>query len=461
MTDVRSAAEQDAQALDVTLSVDEDQRLEALRRRMHTPVGGLLVSMGFLIRERSQPRAIIGSGDVTGVHILNRQPPPRPGSFHLGGAGLYPFEARIRILAETLERYAGHAAAAAGRPPVRLATWQQLAAEGQACLTPDDLTLFSTDQFRRPGFPFAPFAPDAQIGWVRLPSLPGGPATHVPAQWFLLGYVPQAGEPWMGTAVTTGTAAHTDPGRALLSAVEELVQLDATMGHWYGATESIRIRHDARTRVLQRMIERQLRFEGPQPEFHLLPSADLPGFTVACLLRRPPGQVPRIAVGQGSGGDLVQAMYRGLLEAVAVQWLAAWVAIEERTGATQAVSDHLARGLFDLEGNIALAAGDEGGEAVEQRFARCSEVAAGDLPPDHCGDVRDAVRRVVAAFRDTGKRLYHANLTTPDVQSLGFTVIRVWSPDTLSLTLPGAPEARHRRFGAYGGFVDAGPHPYP
>lgn len=461
MTDILDRAEPAERRLALAMHIDEDQRAETLRRRMHTPICGLLKSMGFLIRERVGPRIIIGSGDVTGVHILNNTPPPRPGSFHLGGAGIVSFESRIRILAETLERYAGHSAMAGGLLPVHHATWQGLTTEGQPCLAREDLEVFTPEQFTQQGFPFAPFSPDAPIGWVKLPSLVGGDDTLVPAQWFLLGYIPRVGEPWMGTAVTTGTAAHTDPARALLSALEEVVQLDAAMGHWHGASRSILIRHDRRTDLLRRMIGRQPEAFGLEPEFHLLPNADLPGFNVACLLRQPEGMVPRVAVGLGSGANLVQSMYRSLLEAVAVQWLAAWLVIQERALTSSSEGQSTDRDLFDLDGNVSLAARGDASQAVLDHFSHGDQAYASDLPPDHTGDVRAKARTLVDAFRDTGKRLYWANLTTQDIASLGFTVMRVWSPDTLSLSLPGAPEIRHRRYERYGGFSHATPHPYP
>jgi hypothetical protein len=213
--------------------------------------------------------------------------------------------------------------------------------------------------------------------------------------------------------------------------------------------------------VVRKLIDRQPGAFGQEPEFHLLPNADLPGFNVACLLRQPEGQVPRVALGLGSGGDLVQSLYRALLEAVAVQWLAAWLVIEDR--ALRSADDGSSAGpdLFNLEGSVGMAAGDDGSRAVEERFGSCDVADASDLPPDHPDDVRARVRIVVDAFRDTGKRLYWGNLTTPDIASLGFAVMRVWSPDTLSLSLPGAPESRHRRFDQYGGFCRATPHPYP
>jgi hypothetical protein len=67
----------------------------------------------------------------------------------------------------------------------------------------------------------------------------------------------------------------------------------------------------------------------------------------------------------------------------------------------------------------------------------------------------------VEGFRDAGLRLVTLDLTTPDLADLGFVVVRVWSPDTLSLALPSAPPTAHRRFGAYGGATHRDPHPYP
>ncbi|MFI1070133.1 YcaO-like family protein [Streptomyces puniciscabiei] len=450
----------EAPALDLRLLRDEDERAAALRSRMHSPLCGVLTSMGFLSRTRTGPRMLIASGDLTGVHVLQGRPAPKPGSFHLGGSGTVPFESHIRVLAESLERYAGHAVVAEDRFPVRRATWAELTEAGEPTLPLEAFALFTPDQYARDGFPYQRFTPDAPLSWVRLRSLLGVDDCWVPAQWFLLGHLPDADELWLQSAVTTGTAAHTDPGRALAAALEEVVQLDSAMGHWHGATRSIRIELDHRTRHLTRILEQRFPDTPVDPEFHLLPNADLPGFSVACLLRQPEGLLPRIAIGLGSGARLVPAMYRALLEAAGVQWLASWVAIEERAegGGTQGAD---ADGFYDLEANVGHYAGAEGSRLVERRFADCDRAAAADLPPDAGGTPKEIVRSLVTAFRDTGKRLYWADLSTVDIAGLGFSVQRVWSPDTLSLPLPSAPPAAHRRFEQYGGFRRYDPHPYP
>lgn len=98
---------------------------------------------------------------------------------------------------------------------------------------------------------------------------------------------------------------------------------------------------------------------------------------------------------------------------------------------------------------------------MEERFADCDAVPAADLPPDATADTRTVVRRYLEAFRSTGKRLLYGDLTTPDVRRLGFPVPRVWSPDLLPLSLPGAPARLHRRYEDYGGYRESPIHPYP
>ncbi|ATL29100.1 YcaO-like family protein [Streptomyces formicae] len=440
----------------LTLHQDEDTRVHRLRARMHGPLCGITTSMGFLTRYPGGPRLLVGTADMTGVHVRQDQPPPKAGSYHIGGYGIFPFESHIRSLAETLERYSGYAAALDGRFEIHHLSYAELAARGEPVLPRSAFRLFTDEQYAREGFPFDPFDADAPSGWLRVGSLTDGSRCWVPAQRFLLGYVRERDEPWTLPAVTTGTATHTTPQAALRAALEEVVQVDAAMGHWYGRTESVLIRPDARTRHLDAIVDTYFPASAPRPEFHALPSPDLPGFTIACLLRQPPGLVPEVAIGLGSGASLARAMYRALLEAAGVQWLAAWVAVEQAVQGTPADED-----IYDLEGNVGLYATSQGARTVERRFARHTERAASELPPDDDRPVKEAVRTLVDAFAHSGKQLYFGDLTTRDLRALGFHAMRVWSPETVSLPLPSAVPAAHPRFADYGGFTDDVPHPYP
>jgi len=59
------------------------------------------------------------------------------------------------------------------------------------------------------------------------------------------------------------------------------------------------------------------------------------------------------------------------------------------------------------------------------------------------------------------KELIHMDLTTTEANALGLVVSRVWSPNTLSLSLPSSVPSQHPRFKAYGGITHDALHPYP
>ncbi len=437
------------------------QFTQRLRGRMYSPLCGLMTQMGLMQRQRGGPRLIVASGDMTGVHVLRNLPRPRMGSYHIGGYGLRPFEAHIRTLGELVERYGAYVCAVSGTLAMRTATAAEMAASGERYEI-GTVPMFTAQQYARPGFPFKEFDEGKPLSWVSVTSLRDGQATWIPTQLLIVGYVIRdtEGEPWLTSAVSTGTAAHTDPDRAALNALEEIIQIDAAIGHWHGNRPSVLIQPGTRTSALQRIVAQVCRERGAEPEFHLLPSPDLPGFTVACLFRGPDGRPPALAVGLGIDGELEKAMYKALLEGAGVRGLATWTALQDQLS-SQDGTNYSTEAMFDLESNVAFAALPDGAKVAEARFAEHTKVGADDLPPDDVRPVAERVRDIVAAFHRTGKRLFAVDLTAVDIQALGFVVARFWSPDVLPLPLPSAPPAAHPRFEAYGGFRRDDPHPYP
>jgi thiazole/oxazole-forming peptide maturase SagD family component len=437
-----------------------DAGTRVLARRMLNPVCGLIPRLKFSARSRGEPRIAIAGAELTGVHVLYGGRPIPAERHHLGGAGILLDEPLIKSLGESAERYCHHSFLAHHRDRLRFASHRAMSSGGRGIPSDQCLSFFSDEQLGRDGFLFEPFDPDTPMSWLPADSLTSDDPYWMPAQLTLVGYLPRRkeGEPWVNAAVTTGTATHSDPGKALLGALEELIQLDCVIGHWYGGQPSVKILLDGRLRALARLIDRHWSPGTPPPEFHLLPSPDLPGFTVACVYRdEHPGNAPVVA-GLGSDQRLGHAMYKALLEAVAVfryaNWMAAKAAIEDSD-----VTDK--DRFFDLDDNVAYYTDPANAAIIDNRFAVHVEVSARDLPPDAAPDLRTRVKALVAAFARTGKQLGYLDLTTPDIRHLGLTVCRVWSPDTLSLCPPSAPPLLHKRFADYGGATNPEPHPYP
>jgi thiazole/oxazole-forming peptide maturase SagD family component len=433
-------------------------RTRILADRMVSPLCGLDRRIGFIMRGRHGPRFVVAGAELTGVHVLLGQ--PEPGSYHIGGTGVFLREALVRSLGESVERYSQFVAPLTRHAHVRFATRGELEREGRRPVAPGPNQFFSEEQYQAAGFPFQPFSSDAPVGWLEVMSAVSGNTVDVPAQLVLVGYGVRRvdGEPWLMPAVTTGTAAHTDPAQALRNALLELVQVDAAIGHWYSDRTAPRIILDRRVAAVKRIVERHYGRRLPPPSFHWLASPDLPGCNVGCVLHVP-GSTPARAVGLGADMRLAPALYKALLEAVGVLQLAK-VNLVHQTLLDGKHEDIDSKRILDLDSNVAYYAVEENGAAIERKFAVEDTIAASDLPSDPSTDAWE-IDTLIDAFAAGGKELIHIDLTTPDVRELGFVAVRVWSPDTLSLPLPSAPPAAHPRFGAYGGFAHLHPHPYP
>lgn len=414
----------------------------ALRARLVSDLTGLSPSAAFLLRGAGAPRVVVATGRL--AHIEPLAGLSGRGVHHISGAGLDVEGATIAVLAETVERYAQYAAAAALQPRIVYASARSMAAGADAIVL---LRRFSDEQLARPGFPFSALSAHDSIGWVPAITQPRGSLCWLPAQDALLGYQPIQPEPRFTFGVSTGTAVHTTPKLAKVNCLLELIQIDAAMGNWFGARRprALDLEESERTRAVAALVRRHLQFGGPVPHFYWLPSPDLPGLTIAAVIESP--EPPVAVVGLGCAPDLEPAVLKAFLEANAV-------ARHARLLAPMTQPPAIPDGLYDLDANVAYYA-SEMRTTFRERFASCPEVNADDLPED-AGEVD-----LVSAFAAAGKRLAFVDLTTPDVAALGLHAARIWSPDTLMLSLPSAPPALHPRWAAYGGIQNLAPHPYP
>ncbi len=430
----------------------------ALLRRMLSPLCGLDEMIGFMTRTHSDPLFITAGAELCGVHLLRKQPRPKPGAHHIGGSGMVLDEAVIRCLGETVERYAQLVSEVTLQPRIVFRSYNRIECHGESVLSPAYLIYFTQAQLALRGFPFQAFERDLSLGWIKAASFTGEPDTWIPAQLLLVGYVPKRkqGEPWLSSAVTTGTAAHTVPELALRNAILELIQIDSVMGHWYSAPRAPEILLDSRTSALATVIRKRFGTHSP-PRFYWVRNADLVSFTISCVIRQ--RSLPCLGVGLGADTRLVPAMYKALLEALGVVQLAK-INLFERACAAEGAPPIAPDSIYDLDSNTAYYSQRDHGGYVEAKFGG-SDLKASDLPPDSCLAPKQELRMLVDSFRTTGKRLFYLDLTCPDVRELGFVAVRVWSPDTLSLCLPSAPAAAHPRFNDYGGISHFHPHPYP
>jgi ribosomal protein S12 methylthiotransferase accessory factor len=136
------------------------------------------------------------------------------------GSSVTAQDARILAIVEAAERYAGLCPTPIGAN----ATYARLAAQA---ILPTQLTLYSEAQYREPGFPFLPFDPEREMAWSWGYNLTRNKPVLVPATAVSYG----SDDELLGET-SSGVAAHSSRGGALLNAALELIERDAFMIHW-------------------------------------------------------------------------------------------------------------------------------------------------------------------------------------------------------------------------------------
>lgn len=142
--------------------------------------------------------------------------------------------ARLAAIGECVERYSGN-----WIDPARLirASYEQLVAKGERAVDPMELVLFSPAQYAAPGFPFVPFTRDLPVHWIAGRSLSLDRDVWLPASVVYFSYQlgPYAFEPRTNFPPYSGVAAGATWDAAVASALEELIERDATMIWWLNA----------------------------------------------------------------------------------------------------------------------------------------------------------------------------------------------------------------------------------
>lgn len=455
----------------------------AVRRYMErcvSPLAGLVRTLRVVSYDAENRALVTVLPELVELH--RRAGVERP-DYHLGGFGFSLNESVMKALGESVER-AAHFLLHVHRPELFSRHAQaELRVASRAHVPVCEFGRFRPEQLAHPRSPVRAVDEETPISWVRMLDLRGGGEVLLPAQAVLAGF-PSRDEPRAFVGITTGTAAHVDRARALRGAFLELLQVDATVGHWYSASTAPRIEVSPRsTPRLARFLARNAawldRVNG-RCEFYALRQPErMPVYVAACVIRRDDG-FPALMIGHGVETDLEHAMYRALYEAVPISLVThiqvlrqmfgepkPGEPVQPRAASVRALFGRLDPGdVTDLETGVAWYALPENAAGLfPARFDPGAVVGGPDLyrevapawrgvPPEAvCGEM---LRECARHFR-----LYGMDLTTEDLAALGFRVLRVYSPDLMSLPLPSFPEAAHPRFAAYGGFRSAAPHPYP
>jgi ribosomal protein S12 methylthiotransferase accessory factor len=440
---------------------------EALRRarRMVSDRTGIVAGIEFLEQNAEDPAVHQAwSTPANALPLLGRK------ALNRGVAtAADPDRAIMKAAGESIERYCS---AFYDEDALRLATYEQLIAAGENATDPADFALFSERQYASPGFRFTPFTASTPVRWVNGHSLVTDRPTWVPAPVvYVPYYYDEPNESPLQDSISTGQACGPTFAAATYKAILEAIERDAFMIVWQNrlARPAIDLTKIDDPQVLALLDA----LDGVPVSMHaVLLSVDIDVPVVLVVLNglaadHPPQTVIGVGVDLSPTRALALALEEACLGFCGMSRMAAM-----QSDFTIAPDYH---DVDDLDKHgLAHAVLPELRVSVEFLTTPERTVTLADLPDRSSGSAVANLKTLVDELSAKGFDIVAVDLTTPDIDEIGFKVIRAVVPGLQPLDINHARQhlGGHRlyevphRLGlrpapSTEGTLNPFPHPFP
>ncbi|MBL9139931.1 MAG: TOMM precursor leader peptide-binding protein [Verrucomicrobiales bacterium] len=350
------------------------------------------------------------------------------------GKGLTLSGALLSAVGEAMERYAP------SLPDARRIRWSTLRELSGEVLDPREGPLYEPAQYRRPGFPFAPFDPERVHPWVEGVWVSTGCPVWVPAVFAYLSLDLQSFQHFcQGTS--NGLAAATDAEEGQLRAILELVERDAFLSAWLTGRPCPKVDLDGMVEPELGEVLQGIESMGGAVEVRVLPTARC-GTAIACFATGDGERYPGLTLGLGADLDPESALRQAILEL-------------GQTGPhlrrlMQSGLVRVPKSRFEVREMLDHAAfyfRPERVEAFNAMRAGSEKFGWKDLMAHR---VERSLEKCASALRDAGVRVAVVDVTSADVATGPFQVWRAVSPDLQPISY-GFGLDRQRRCGLRSG----------
>ena len=359
--------------------------------------------------------------DCAGLPIIATASPPyvvdEAGALHrlpIGwGKGMTLSGALLSAVGEAVERYAPSLP-----DPDRL-VWARPGDLDGEVLDPRSFALYSDAQYAGAAFPFRRFDPDVSHPWVLGRWLGGEVPVWVPAVFAFLSLTLRP-EQQLCQGTSNGLAASTDAEDAALRAILELVERDAFMVAWLTACPGRRVTLDDTLDARLAQVLAGIEALGAEVELLVLPTSAF-GTTALCLGLGDGDRYPGVTLGLAADLDPLAAVRQAILE------LAQTGPHLRRMmrGRALPVPEH-PRDVHDMIQHAVYYFPVERAAAFDRVRQGAAPVALRDLA---AAAPQRSLASCAAALAATGIRVALVDVSSPDVATGPFRVVRAVSPD--------------------------------
>ena len=430
---------------------------------------GLVTGLSLTPPGRGEPQAYVSAANGPKLHVLRDGLESDPG-LRTGGKAVDPDDVLVRGIGETCERYAQHfpdpsrietgtyeERAREGRvvPFEYLTVWKRANGEENVESDPrpgdgsDPRPGDGSDPRPGDGSVLPPLSRDTTMPWTAGVDLLTGESVSVPAELVWSGVGGLVDLPPRFVDTSSGCAAGECIEDALLGGLTEVIERDGFMRTWL-IRETPPAVDLGQFPTLGRFLGEFLPDRNQSVHlFQFDTAVDVPAVGAALLddLDRRPAFV----TGGSAGIDIEAAALDALAEtAQSWQYVKSLHAFEDPE--IPSVEDQ----IMNLDDNVLLYAEPENFEHVsfltEGKPARIDTVA----PP---GSTKETLKAVLESLDEADCTPIAVDITPPDIGEVGVSVVNVFVPELLPLSLPALPPSEHPSLS--GVDVTSLPHPYP
>ena len=331
------------------------------------------------------------------------------------GKGLTLIDAARSAIGEAIERYS-----ASIPDPTRL-VWKRVGDLDGDYLDPKLFPLYTHEQYALDDFPYVRFDRKICHPWVRGRWLGSGTDVWVPAVFAFLSFSLRP-ENLICQGTSNGLAASTEWHDAALRATLELVERDAFMAAWLTGASGRRVATDDIEDAELRAVLDAIEALGGCIELYLLPTSAF-GTSAVCLALGDGRVWPGVSIGLGCDLDPVAALRQAILE---LAQTGPHLSRLLQSGTLQVPDDPAS--VRDMLDHAAFYFPSERATAFDRLRAE-SKTASVSFDASAGSEGKRSLADCALALADAGVRVALVDVTSADVATSPFSVVRAVSPD--------------------------------
>ena len=331
-----------------------------------------------------------------------------------GGASTDRDLAMAKAIGEAVERYCGAIFDVEDLPA-------RLGGEGPLPLrTPRRFALYGEDQLAEPGFPWVPFEVTTPVRWVPAIDPLGGGVWHVPAAMVFVPYFyyQGSGDTPIVQPISTGLACHASPAEAAIGGLCEVIERDAFTIAWQARLSLPRVPVETLDEADADLVQRFVRTGNDVTILDARTDVGVPTF-LSVLRGTSPSQAA-IAVAGATDPDPERALRKSLEE------------LEHTRRYSQQMKSDMERlvpepdhgNVVDQVTHLNFWCDHANAHLADFLTASRAAVSFREVESLSTGDARRDLATLAERVRAIGHRALLVDVTTPDVASLGLSVVR-------------------------------------